>query len=230
MTIASLFDKLAGRQRQREQSRADDYLGLVQAIAAGKEVDADRVDAVLAAGKSVDELKAAVELRMKRLLMRALLDAVPGLEKEQAGTLAQIDKAKDAIERVKAKHREAVRPLYNRLEEIAAAIREGQISHGRLFDTCSKEVRARLDAANRDLMAATTRAMKLRSDAATLRSWAEGDRERATRTDRPEELIERAKQREAGAAELERELVGVEKDVVALKARVAEVEAEVLVP
>ncbi len=49
MTIASLFDKIAGRQKQREQSRADDYLGLVKTIAAGKEPDADRVDTVLAA-------------------------------------------------------------------------------------------------------------------------------------------------------------------------------------
>jgi hypothetical protein len=58
MSIANLFERIAGRQKQREKARIDDFRGLVRAIAEGKEPDADRVDAVLHdAAKTLDDLR-----------------------------------------------------------------------------------------------------------------------------------------------------------------------------
>jgi len=47
MNLTTLFEKVAGKQKQREQARVNDFRSLVAAIANGQEPDADRVDAVL---------------------------------------------------------------------------------------------------------------------------------------------------------------------------------------
>ena len=85
MSLSSLFEKIAGRQRQREQTRANDFRSLVRAIAGSQEPDADHVDAVLnVSGKSLDDLRQAVELLQKRKELKAQLDTVPALDSEEA--------------------------------------------------------------------------------------------------------------------------------------------------
>jgi hypothetical protein len=62
MSVMELFDRIASKQRERRQQRVEGYHEVVAAIAAGQEPDADTVERALAgAGKSVEELKQAVE-------------------------------------------------------------------------------------------------------------------------------------------------------------------------
>lgn len=49
MSLSTLFEKIAGRQRQREQTTANDFRSLVRAIVGGEEPDPDHIDRVLAA-------------------------------------------------------------------------------------------------------------------------------------------------------------------------------------
>lgn len=138
MSLNALFEKIAGRQKQREQSRANDFRGLVHALAAGKEPDADKVDAVLQAScKTLADLKAAVEHRRRRLEQRAKLDTLPKLEAEQAELLKQVEKANAALAEAERHHQEAVEPLGNRLVRLKDEIREADRCRQELVSGCA---------------------------------------------------------------------------------------------
>lgn len=127
MSIANLFEKIAGRQKQREKSRIDDFRGLVRAIANGQEPDADRVDAVLfESGKSLDDLRTSVEQLQKRIEMRAMLDTMPKLDAEQAELEAKIGKATEIFNAAERKYDETVNPLRWRLDQIKSDSRYGK--------------------------------------------------------------------------------------------------------
>ncbi len=112
MSLSFLFDKIVGRQRQREQARANDFRSLVRAIADGKEPDPDHVDRVLiVTGQTLDDLRAAVGQYQHRLELRARLETLPKLEAEQRDVRKQIEKAEAALAQAEAKHAEAVWPL-----------------------------------------------------------------------------------------------------------------------
>jgi hypothetical protein len=81
MSLTSLFEKIAGKQKQREKARVNDFRALVRSIGTGQEPDADQVERVLSdAGRSLDDLRAAVELYQKRFGMRTLVNSLPKLE------------------------------------------------------------------------------------------------------------------------------------------------------
>ena len=109
MSLSILLERIAGKQRQREQTRVNNFRSLVQVIAAGKEPDADHVDRVLAsAGKTLADLKTAVEQYQHRVELRARLDALPKLEAEQREILKQIEKANAVLTEAEDRHSEAV--------------------------------------------------------------------------------------------------------------------------
>jgi hypothetical protein len=62
MSLTSLFEKIAGKQKQRAKARVNDFRALVRSIGTGQEPDADQVERVLSdAGRSLDDLRDAVE-------------------------------------------------------------------------------------------------------------------------------------------------------------------------
>ena len=80
MNLTTLFEKIADKPKQREESRIEDFRSLVTAIVAGKQPDPERVEAVLAAsGQTLDDIRAAVELRHRRIALKATLDTAPKL-------------------------------------------------------------------------------------------------------------------------------------------------------
>ena len=63
MSIATMIERIVGKQQERQAARAADFRSVVVQIADGKEPDADFVAQVLhEAGKSLDDLQKAVEL------------------------------------------------------------------------------------------------------------------------------------------------------------------------
>ncbi len=137
MNLATLFDKIAGRQTQRDKARVDDFRGLVRAIADGKEPDADRVDAVLQeSGKSLEALRQAVEKMQKRTAMKAELDTVPKLEAEKAEIETKIGKAAAILNAAEAKFEETANPLRWRLDVIRNQLQQAWPLTQALVDSC----------------------------------------------------------------------------------------------
>lgn len=137
MSIANLFEKIAGRQKQREKARIDDFRGLVRAIAEGKEPDADRVDAVLHdAGKTLDNLRQAVERLQTRMAMNAQLDTMPKQQAEKADLEAKIAKAAEVLSAAEAKFAETVNPFRWRLDTIKNELHQTWSLTQALVESC----------------------------------------------------------------------------------------------
>lgn len=221
MNLATLMDKVIGRQRERQQSRHESYRTLVAQLADGQEPDADNVDELLGAlGKSLDDLKADVERLEKRRQWKAQIDQLPKLADEQQRLGRQVSAADRALEEAELKHTEVTAPLYGRLDQIKQAQSAAEDARRRLWDTCAdpaivaelKEVvTARADVSGRRT--------KLAADVRQQREWARADRAEvphATSETQIVELRQRAARRDARAAELEAELtklVGEEADL-----------------
>jgi len=137
MNFSTLIEKVADKQKQREQARVNDFRSLVAAIAAGQEPDADRVDAVLQeAGKSLDDLRAAVEQLQKRKAMKAQLDTMPNLEAERADLETKIGKATEILNASEANYAEMVNPLRWRVEVIKGDLQEMWSLPRQLVESC----------------------------------------------------------------------------------------------
>ncbi len=84
MNVSTVFDRIFKAQKQREESRARDYRSLVAKIASGAEPPADRLEQILnAADKSVEQLRADVELYQQRRAWREQYDALPRLNERR---------------------------------------------------------------------------------------------------------------------------------------------------
>jgi chromosome segregation ATPase len=78
---ASFLDRLEAEERSGADKLSADWQSVVAAIAADTEPRADRIrDVLLAAGRSVADLKASVELRRRRLELRRAYEELPGLK------------------------------------------------------------------------------------------------------------------------------------------------------
>jgi hypothetical protein len=112
MNLTTLFEKIADKPKQREESRIEDFRSLVTAIVAGKQPDPERVEAVLAAsGQTLDDIRAAVELRHRRIALKATLDTAPKLEAEWAKLREHIGKGQDLLDAAGKKFAETTNPL-----------------------------------------------------------------------------------------------------------------------
>lgn len=89
-----LLDRLLGRVAERQTARAESYRDLVAQVADGAEVDESLADAILLDNaKTVEDLKAAVDLLQKRRKWRALLDEQPPAE----ARLQELYQERDAL-------------------------------------------------------------------------------------------------------------------------------------
>jgi hypothetical protein len=112
INLTTLFEKIADKPKQREESRIEDFRSLVTAIVAGKQPDPERVEAVLAAsGQTLDDIRAAVELRHRRIALKATLDTAPKLEAEWAKLREHIGKGQDLLDAAGKKFAETTNPL-----------------------------------------------------------------------------------------------------------------------
>lgn len=98
MNVAQLIEKIAGRQKERQQQKVQSYRDLVKQIAGGKEPDPGSVEATLgAAGKSLDDLQKAVRLYEQRMTWKAQVAMQPSLEKARDRLHREIAAADKAL-------------------------------------------------------------------------------------------------------------------------------------
>lgn len=235
MSITNLFEKIAGRQKQREKSRIEDFRGLVRAIANGQEPDADRVDAVLReSGQSVDDLKAAVELLQRRTEEKARLDTVPKLEAEKAELEAKIGKAAEILNAAETKFNETVNPLRWRLDEIKSDIQQMWSLPQQLVESCPYpeliERAAQVEQMKREAHEeATALRRRIEEHLMAVREF-ESQAEKSSHKAHQQEYRERAKHRSAQATEAQTKLKQTLKRIDDLDKQEGAIRDQMMVP
>jgi hypothetical protein len=235
MSITNLFEKIAGRQKQREKSRIEDFRGLVRAIANGQEPDADRVDAVLLeSGQSLDDLKAAVELLQKRMESKAKLDTVPKLEAEKAELEAKIGKAAEILSAAEAKFNETVNPLRWRHEDIKNELQQMWNLPQELVESCPYpelvERAAQVERMKREAHEeATALRRRIEEHLMAVREH-ESQAEKSSHKPHQQKYLERAKRRNAQASEAQGKLKQTLKRIDELDKQEAAIRDQMLVP
>ena len=218
----NVFEKLAATLRLRERSRLDEFKALVRAIASGTEPNADEVERILnACGRSIDDLKKAVELYQRRVLWRELLDSLPRLEAERESIERRLAEADAELQAAERKHAKVTTPLRNRLEELRQATLTAENYRQRLVETCpNEELRERASELRRQLAEVSDRAHQLRQQINYHKSWtnvhlAEG---------------ESHDQHEAKIRECEKELSKLQKQIADLEQQLAATRDRMLEP
>jgi len=234
MNLTTLFDSIAGKQKQREQAIANDFRSLVQAIATGKQPDPDHVVRILHdSGKTLDDLRSAVELLQTRMAMRTHLNSLPKLQAEEKEIGRQIAEAEAALARAEDTHQETTYPLIGRLQQVRDAIREAERNRQQLVATCSDpELLAQAVALAEKRRQANERKHALTQAINNQRgttSYRVGDAEAGVFQGTVEQR-ENARRAEAKVAGWERELAEVSKLLASLEKQEAALQEQMLAP
>jgi hypothetical protein len=235
MNVTTLLEKIAGKQRLREQARVNDFRTLVKMIATGHEPDVEQVDSILSeSGKSIDDLRCLVELYQARVALRKQFDELPRLEAERKDIIEKINKADEALDAAERKHEEVTGPLRGRLEFVGRAMEESTRARQLLWDNCADDkLRSRLIDLESQWADSNGQIAKLRQIVNHLRACAKSDNVEASRSPdsgRVRELTERASSREAKAAEREAELAEQLKRYEDLEKQIQQVRDAMLEP
>lgn len=247
MSLTTLLDKIAGRHQERQQSRKADYRSLVTAIADGKEPDPELVDQILSdSGKSLDDLRTAVELLTKRRELRHAVDQQPKLLKEREQIDRQIQKANADLAAAEQRHQEATHPLLCRRDEIRDAMLESERAKRELERTCTDEdllaelastavklanLRNQAAELERSITAHRQRAADLRAAAHELLNPREAStRDESAAKAQATDLRTRAENRESQVSDLERQLTSVRSQITANERTESTLRTRLLVP
>jgi chromosome segregation ATPase len=235
MSLSTLIETILGKQRERSEAQEADFRRIVVQIANGKEPDADRVARVLSdTGKSLDDLRQAVEILNRRRELRAKLDSIPNLTAKREDVEQQLAAADRDLEDAEKRHYDLTEPLRMRITELKEAIWAAEQARNELCgDSAASDLQDRLAAVQTRLNAARTQASDLRRAAAEFRNWATIDRQKAERVgfeDQAKVASEHAEQRERRAGEIDKELPAVEKSIVALEREEAAIRKQMLEP
>ncbi len=210
MTLSTLFDRIAGKQRERQQAREADFRALVVDIADDKDPDPDLVDHILAGTKnSLDGLRSAVELLLRRHELRATYEKAARLTKERAGIEREIAEADRLLEQAEVLHEETTTPLYGRIEAIKQANVAADRARRELWETCADpDLQNRLARVSQRFKELSEKHVQIKNRAADTHRFAEGDRREvgfAANKTHADELNERADRYEKKATKLESE-------------------------
>ncbi len=239
MSIAAVIEKVVGKQRDRQATYAADFRGIVAKIADGKEPDVDVIDQVLHdAGKSLDDLRKAVELLQKRRALRETLDRVPALQAERQEIERQLNAAYIALEEAEEKHAEVTHPLRCRLDKLMDELRDTDRAKNELDRTCTDQtVLSELKALSEEIDARRQDASRHRDAAKAARDRANLERNDAERAksiwrgeDQVKEHLERAKEFDRQVTEPEAEALKIEKHIATLARKDAAIRERKLVP
>lgn len=189
MNVTALFEKIAGRQQERQHRRIEDYRELVAAMAVGEVPAAETVERTLAdAGKSLDDLRADVEHYQRRMALKAAVAAIPNLDAERRDIDKQIAEADRLLEAAEKRHDETTFPLYERRRAVTEALSEGSRAVTELVLTCNDpDLRRQWDEIQAELHRLANRHRELTQRAAFMEERARTERERADRELTPAE-------------------------------------------
>lgn len=223
MNLNTLLDKIAGRHRQRVHERKADFRNLVRQVADGNEPEAEYVDTVLAdSGRSIDDLRTAVEALAERRQLRATVDRLPELLAQRKEIERQIAEADKAFEEADALHTETLAPLSAQFDQIKHEMFEAESAKRELERGCDNEqLKAELAEiyAMRDDLG--VQRSKIEQQASDLRAAARSNRnrlqltqlrdEKAELAERADDLEKRARQCDADAAKLKRKIADADR-------------------
>ena len=239
MPLSTIIDSIFNKHKKRQAAHAADFRGIVIQIADGREPDADRVDAVLHdAGKSLDDLRQAVEQLQHRRQLRENWDRLPGVAAEREDIEKQLAAAQEALDDAEQRHAETTNPLIARLNQIRDAMMAADAAKRELANTCTDPaLLAEVAAVVAKLTAAYREATQCRDAARAERDRAKAQHiaaERAKAIWRGDEQVKdylaRAKEHERKAAEFEGGLAKVDKQIAALEREEAAIREQMLVP
>ena len=239
MSIASLIERVVGKQRKREAARAADFRHLVAEVVDGCEPDADHVEAILRdAGKSLDDLREAAERLAHRRRLREQWDRLPELAAERTEIEAKIAAADAALDEAEQRHTDVTGPLHFRLRQGRDAMMEADAVKRQLHDTCTdaallaelRDVLARLSATDREATECRDAARAERDRALVARSAVERAKRILGGEDQVEEHQARVKEYERKAAGFDAQLAKIEKRLAGLQKEEAAIRERMLVP
>jgi hypothetical protein len=142
-TVHRLFDGVAKKFQTRAKQRADTYRELVTAIANGRPPAEEQVLSILdAAGMAPDQLRADVDLAIRRRAAREALDRArkaPALRQQAEATLAAAGREYDrAVEAARAKFTETATRPRAQIVECEAAESAGAAAESFLRETAGE--------------------------------------------------------------------------------------------
>jgi len=238
MSLSTIIDSIFNKQRKRQEARAADFRGIVAQIADGHEPDVDHVDAILhEAGKSLDDLRQAVEQLQHRRQLQEQCKQLPALVAERKQVEAKIDAANKALDEADAHHTDVTVPLHARLREIRDEMWAAESAKNELWQSCDDpglnaqmaDVQANLTAARQDVANLRSQIDDWKGQVRSDRAVAERARAILNGEKQVEEALDRAKQHERKVAECEAALAKAEKVVAGLERQEAAVRERMIV-
>ena len=235
MNLTALLDKIAGRQEERQQAHEADFHQLVVEIADGQEPDADELEHVLAcSGKTIDDLRKAVELLEHRRNLKSTADRASEFEKERASIESEIAKADRIFNEADAKHESTVDPLLLRLRQLKMLTKEAEKARRELWNTCRDEdLVAQLDEVSRELAKVSRQLSETETKARNHRQTAAYEYEQAKFAKKKPDVEQHRKSAvmfEDNAHQMEVQLPALRTQVAKLEKQEREIREKMLVP
>lgn len=235
MNLTKIFDRIAGKQHERQQSRDADYRKMVTQIADGEDPNPDFVDHVLTDNqKSIDDLRQAVELLLHRRELRATWEKAATMARDRDGIEQQIAEADQLLEQTEIQHEETTAPLYARIDAIKQASTDSDRARQELWETCAyPELRDALAHVSERLQVLHMQLAGTDKEKTDLRHWAKSDRREirfVAHKSKETELRERADRRDKRADSLEAEVAKLRKQIDRLDEEEKQIRNQMLEP
>jgi hypothetical protein len=239
MSIATLIERVVGKQRKRQEVKLADFHDVVRQIADGREPDDDFVVLALRdADKSVDDLQAAVALLQRRRELRKQWNNISALATPRQRLRRQMAEADKELEAAEKEHYDSVNPLIAELQRINEGEQEGRQARQELLATCTDQslldkladVQLRLSARRDEAARLRGRIDDLRSRARSERAEAEHQKMIVDGGDRVKVHLARAKEHDRAVSEREAALRKIDKLVAGLEREEETVREQMLVP
>jgi chromosome segregation ATPase len=187
------------------------------------------------AGRSLEELRAAVEVYRRRIALKAKLDAAPGLRARRQELEKQIRQADAALAAAEKRHAETVAPLRAQIDVLQQQIQEAEQARLELARTCPDEaLRDQKADVQRQITETQNRLARVRDIIKACESRAKMTRDEAASLAlypaKQEETLALAEQHEAKAREYEKEAAGLVKRLAELEKQMGAVQQSMLEP
>jgi hypothetical protein len=135
--MSTVIETLEQAERDDLQARNKAWRELVAAVGDESDVDPDRVKAVLQeSGKSIQDLKSAVELRKRRKVEAGRIARYQELEQKRPAIQKKIDEAFAKLEAANREYDRVTRPLSYELEDINKAGEQAGAAKDQLRRSC----------------------------------------------------------------------------------------------
>lgn len=179
--MATVLEKLFGRQREREQARASDYHDLAMQIAQGVHPDEEYVDAVLhAAGRTAEQLASEVARIERRLTLVDQLANVEALSQEKEHLAEQLARAGDKLERAKRAYNAVAQPINHRLAVVRNEILQSRDARQELLRTADEQLRESLANVERKLATRSRALESIKDELVSVQATAQSEQREIT--------------------------------------------------